>query len=80
MDFTEDDNYISMYALVCNYLNCSFVEANQLPCDLFMLSYRNAIIEKMMQSEEGMEKLKKYNRLNQTTPNMERLKERFGGD
>jgi hypothetical protein len=41
-------------------------DAFQLPVDLFMLYHKNAIVDKLMQSQEGRDYLEDCNRLKQT--------------
>lgn len=38
-------------------------EAENMYCDEFILTYRNAIVEKLMQTEQGREDIKRYYRL-----------------
>lgn len=41
-------------------------DAFQLPVDLFMLYHKNAIVDKLMQSQEGRDYLEDCDRLKQT--------------
>ena len=54
-----------MYKTVCEFYHgsLSLHEAENMPCDEFMLTYRNAIVEKLMQTEQGREDIKRYYRL-----------------
>ena len=49
-----------MYRAVSKYTGMSFRELDDLACDEFLLHYRNAIIEQLMQSEEGREILREF--------------------
>lgn len=49
-----------MYRTVSKYTGMSFRELDDLDCDEFLLHYRNAIIEILMQSEEGREVLREF--------------------
>lgn len=51
-----------MFQSVCEYAHISLTEAKELPCDEFMLYFRNAIIEQLMKLEEGREVLKDWER------------------
>lgn len=55
-----------MYKTVCEFYHgsLSLREAENMPCDEFMLTYRNAIVGKLMQTEQGREDIKRYYRLN----------------
>ena len=63
--YTQDDTYMHMYKIVCEYYNgaLSLKEAENMACDEFMLTYRNAIVDKLMQTEEGRTDIKRYYRL-----------------
>lgn len=63
--------------MVMDYSGLNFHEALALPCDLYMLMFKHAIIEKLNQTEEGREYLAKCERLKETTPNIQALKERY---
>lgn len=60
MSFTEYDNYSFMYRVVSKYTGMDFKQLDELYCDEFLLHYRNAIIEQLMQSEEGIEILREF--------------------
>lgn len=49
-----------MYRMVRNYTGLSFAELDELYCDDFLLFYRNAIVESLMQSKEGREILSEF--------------------
>lgn len=49
-----------MYSTVSKYTRMSFKELDNLGCDEFLLYYRNAIIEILMQSKEGREVLREF--------------------
>lgn len=49
-----------MYRTVSSYTGMSFKEIDNLYCDDFLLFYRNAVIESLMQSKEGQEILKEF--------------------
>lgn len=55
-------------------------EAEDMLCDEFMLTYRNAIVEKLMQTEQGREDIKRYYRLtmDEEAEDEDALKELFG--
>ena len=54
-----------MYKTVCEFYHggLTLKEAENMACDEFMLTYRNAIVEKLMQTEQGREDIKRYYRL-----------------
>lgn len=49
-----------MNRTVSKYTGMSFKELDDLYCDEFLLYYRNAIIEQLMQSEEGRVVLREF--------------------
>ena len=49
-----------MYRTVSSYTGMNFKEIDDLYCDDFLLFYRNAVIESLMQSKEGQEILKEF--------------------
>lgn len=49
-------------------------EALDLPCDLFLLCYKNRTVELLSQTEEGREYLKDCKRLRQTEMDMDGLR------
>lgn len=65
MNYTDDDNYMFMYKTVLEFYGggLSLREAQDMPFDEFMLAYRNAIVDKLMMTEEGREDIKRYYRL-----------------
>lgn len=67
--------------LVIDYLNLDFNKVMELETDVFLLALKCAIMEKLQQTEEGREYIKKCNRLNTTeldVKGFERLKEGGG--
>ena len=52
-----------MYRAVSKFTRLSYLEVQDLPCDEFLLSYKNSIIEQMLSTEEGREKLRRIKRL-----------------
>lgn len=55
---------------VISYTGLNIKEALELPCDLFQLALKNAIIEELSQTEEGRNYLKDCKRLQITEPDM----------
>ncbi len=55
-----------MYRTVIKFSGLSYVEAGNLPCDEFLLLYKNSIIEQVLSTEEGRERLKRIKRLTET--------------
>lgn len=49
-----------------------------MPCDLFQAHLRNAVVSKMMQSEQGQKALQDYARLQKTKPDLQKLDRIFG--
>ena len=49
-----------MYRTVSSYTGMNFRELDELYCDDFLLFYRNAIVEFLMQSKEGREVLSEF--------------------
>lgn len=52
-----------MYRTVIKFSGLSYLDVQNLPCDEFLLLYKNSIIEKMLSTEEGREKLRRIKRL-----------------
>lgn len=63
---------------VMDYGRLTYYEALELPCDVFKLMLKNAIVDKLKETEEGREYLKKCERLSVTTPDIAGLKKRQG--
>ena len=58
------------------------MEALDLPCDLFMLCWKNSVVERLMATEQGRQYLEDCARYRQTRPDrdgLRRLKDRLGG-
>ena len=55
------------------YTGLNMKEALELPCDLYMLCRKNAIVSKLMQTEEGREYLESCRTAKQTEPDWEAL-------
>lgn len=67
---------------VAEYTRMSLMEALDLPCDLFLLCWKNSIVERLGQTQEGRQYLEDCERYRQTRPDMEALrglKQRLGG-
>lgn len=67
---------------VAEYARCTFLEALALPCDLFMLMYKNSVVDALSATEEGQQYLEDCERLKQTKMDREglrRLMEKLGG-
>lgn len=60
--------------LVMDYGRLSFYEVMSLPCDVFLLMKKHAVIDRLNQTEEGRRYLKDCRRLSQTKPDYEALK------
>lgn len=72
-----------MVHAVAEYARLTFWQALDLPCDLFLLLYKNAYVERLMQTEEGRQYLEDCERYQQTKPDREalhRLKARLSGE
>jgi hypothetical protein len=52
--------------------------ALDLPCDLFQAHLKNAVVTKMMQSEQGRKQLQDYARLQKTEPDIKKINNIFG--
>lgn len=60
----------------------SLGDALDMPVDLYMLCYKNSLVDRLMQSEEGRQYLEDCQRYRQTKPDraaLERLKASLGG-
>lgn len=55
------------------YTGLNMQEALALPCDLFMLCYKNAIIEKLKQTEKGREYLQDCEAAKHTKPDFDAI-------
>ena len=55
-----------MYRTVSKFTGLSYLDVQDLPCDEFLLLYKNSIIEQMLSTEEGREKLRRIKRLTET--------------
>lgn len=65
--------------MICDYSGLNFLQAQELYCDEFRLLLRDAFIHKMRQSKEGREYLEDCKRFEITTPEREKLREKFKG-
>lgn len=63
--------------MVMDYSGLNFHEALALPCDLYMLMFKNATIDKLNQTEEGREYLAKCERMSKTTPDFKAIKKKY---
>lgn len=52
-----------MYRTVIKFSGLSYLDVQNLPCDEFLLLYKNSVIEQMLSTEEGREKLRRIKRL-----------------
>lgn len=59
---------------VMDYGRLTYYEALELPCDVFKLMLKNAIVDGLKETEEGRDYLAKCERLNKTTPDIAGLK------
>lgn len=67
---------------VVEYTGLNMLEALELPCDMFMLCYKNRVIEILQQTEQGREYLEDCERLRQTKMDIDgvrRLMKTMGG-
>ena len=67
---------------VAEYAGISLFEALDLPVDLYMLFYKNSVVDRLMQTEAGRQYLEDCERYKQTKPDREalnRLKQRLIG-
>ncbi|WP_352399381.1 hypothetical protein [Anaerotignum sp.] len=65
---------------VSDYSGLNFDECLNLGMDTYKLLFRDAFIYDLKQSKEGKEYLEECWLLQQTTPDRNKLKERFGGE
>jgi hypothetical protein len=68
---------------VAEYCRISLNEALDLPVDLYMLCYKNSVVDRLMQTEEGRQYLDDCERYKQTKPDLaglRRLKARLSGE
>ena len=63
---------------VAEYARLNFWEALNLPCDLFMLCRKNAIMSKLEQTEEGRQYLADCERYKQTRMDLAGLRTLLG--
>lgn len=71
-----------MVRAVAAYAGIGFGEALNLPCDLFLLMYKNQYVDRLMESEEGRQYLADCERLKQTKMDrkaLRRLMDELGG-
>ena len=59
---------------VIAYSGLNFYEVLELPCDVFMLMNKNAIMDSLRSSEKGREYLNKVKRLNTTDTDIDELR------
>lgn len=62
-----------MVHAVAEYARLSFWEALELPCDLFMICYKNWVVDRLMQTEEGRKYLDDCERMKKTKLDKEAL-------
>ena len=62
-------------ALVMRYSGLNYTDALDLPTDLFLLFRKHAVIEKHQATPEGRDYLEKCERLRQTDPDLEKVRE-----
>ena len=76
----EDQTYEIMPSVrkVMEYSNLNYHEALALPCDVFRLMVKNHTIDSLSQTEEGRDYLAKCERLNKTSIDIDKLKNRYG--
>lgn len=60
--------------LVMGYTGMNYKDVLNLPCDLFMLCRKNAIVEQLMKTEQGREYLQDCENAKHTKPDFEGLK------
>lgn len=77
---TEADNCTFLLKAVSDYTNTPLKECENYYLYDLLLYYRSAIIEKLLQSEEGRNILKDFKRLNmeEDSDGVEALREMFG--
>lgn len=64
--------------MVCEYTGLNFLEVQDLYIDEFVYLLRDAFIYKMNQTEAGKEYLRECKRFETTTPDRQKLREKFG--
>ena len=64
--------------MVMDYGRLSFNEVLELPCDVFLLMKRHAYIDQLNETEEGRQYLRDCERLRQTEPDYEALRQMPG--
>jgi len=72
------DGTLYNIALVCEAAHTDYNTALNMPCDLFQAHLKNAVVTKMMQSEQGRKQLQDYSRFNKTQPDIKKLDRIFG--
>ena len=64
--------------VVMDYARLNFLEIEQLPIDVYLGLRRDAFIYKLNKTEKGREYLENCWIMEQTSPDREKLKQRFG--
>lgn len=64
--------------LVAEYTGLNFLQLEELPIDVYLLFLRDAFIYRKNQTEEGRKYLQDCWRLEQTKPDRQALRNRFG--
>lgn len=60
---------------VSQYSGLNYHEVLDLDCDIYLLMLKNSIVSELEKTEEGREYLEKCNRLQQTEPDIQALRE-----
>ena len=65
---------------ISKYCNIPILEVEELDLVEYLFYYREAVIYNCMQTEEGREYLQNAHRLQQTTPDREKLRNKYKSD
>lgn len=63
-----DEELLTTARAVVEYTGLSLNEALDLPCDLYLLCYKNWVVDRLNQTEQGREYLEECRIARQTTP------------
>lgn len=63
--------------MIARYCNISILDVEELDLVEYLFYYREAVIYNCMQTEDGIEYLKNAHRLQQTSPDREKLREKY---
>ena len=68
-----------MIRRVIRYSGMGYNDVMGLPCDLFLLMYKNSVMDELQATEQGRTYLADCERMNITEPDMDKLREKAGG-